>query len=78
MTMPCYIYKQQDITIDILMKIEHVVRIISANGKKSFDEGLNDFYKSKTYSSLKNTQSCLWAESAEFIADEFEREMDSN
>lgn len=64
--------------MDILMKIEHVVRIISANEKKSFDEGLNDFYKSRTYGSLKNTQSCLWAESAEFIADEFEREVNSN
>ena len=32
------------------------------------------FYKSRTYAALKNTQSGMWAESAEFIADDFERE----
>ena len=72
--MPHYIWNNQDITLDILMKIEQVVRILSEKLKKPFDEELKDFYKSRTFRTLKNTQSEMWAESAEFIADEFERE----
>ncbi len=72
--MPHYIYKNQDITIDILMKTENVVRIISEKLREPFDEVLKKFYNSKTFKSLKNTESEMWAESAEFIADEFERE----
>lgn len=72
--MPQYMFHNQDITIDILLKIEQVVRILSETFKKPFDEMLKLFYKSKTFQSLKNTQSEMWAESAEFIADEFERE----
>ena len=67
-------WNNQDITLDILMKIEQVVRILSEKFKKPFDEELKDFYKSRTFRALKNTQSEMWAESAEFIADEFERE----
>lgn len=73
--MPHYIWNNQDITLDILMKIEQVVRILSEKLKKPFDEQLKDFYKSRTFRALKNTQSEMWAESAEFIADEFEREI---
>lgn len=72
--MPKYMWNNQDITLDILMKIEQVVRILSEKLKKPFDEELRDFYKSRTFQALKNTQSEMWAESAEFIADEFERE----
>jgi hypothetical protein len=72
--MPHYIWNNQDITLDILMKIEQVVRILSEKLKKPFDEELKDFYKSRTFQALKNTQSEMWAESAEFIVDEFERE----
>ncbi|MBR1535346.1 MAG: hypothetical protein IJ630_00225 [Treponema sp.] len=73
--MPKYMWNNQDITLDILMKIEQVVRILSEKLKKPFDEELKDFYKSRTFRALKNTQSEMWAESAEFIADEFEREI---
>ena len=72
--MPKYMWNNQDITLDILMKIEQVVRILSEKLKKPFDEELKDFYKSRTFRALKNKQSEMWAESAEFIADEFERE----
>jgi len=73
--MPKYMWNNQDITLDILMKIEQVVRILSEKLKKPFDEELRLFYKSRTFRALKNTQSEMWAESAEFIADEFEREI---
>lgn len=69
--MSYYYYNNQDITIDILMKIEEVVRILSEKLKVSFDIVLGMFYKSKTFESLKNPKTEMWAESAQFIADEF-------
>ena len=38
--MPKYMWNNQDITLDILMKIEQVVRILSEKLKKPFDEEL--------------------------------------
>lgn len=69
-----YVYKGEDITIDIVMKIEKVVRIISEKDKLDFDEVYTDFSESRTYRALQNTKSLMWAESAEFIVDEYERE----
>jgi hypothetical protein len=62
----------QDITLDVLMKIEQVVRILAINNNIPFDNMLGKFYSSKTYKNLNNIQSGLWAESAEFIADDYE------
>lgn len=72
--MPKYFYKDQDITIDMLIKIEHIVRLLAAQNRIPFDDQLELFYSSRTYKALINTKSCLWAESAEYIADEYERE----
>lgn len=69
-----YIYKGEDITVDIIMKIEHVVRIIEHESKTDFDSCLYEFYKSRAYEALTKTGSLMWSESAEFIADEFFRE----
>lgn len=55
------------------MKIEEVVRLLSEKLKKPFDEVLGSFYRSRTFASLKNPKSEMWAESAQFIADEFLR-----
>ena len=76
--MPHYIYNDQDITIDILMKLEEVARILAGLLKKPFDEVLELIYSSKTFEALKNTESCMWAESSQFIADEYLREKNIN
>lgn len=73
--MPHYSFNNQDITIDILMKVEEVTRILTTFLHKPFDEVLGAFYKSKTFAALKNTDSCMWAESSQFIADEYMREI---
>lgn len=72
--MPHYSFNNQDITIDILMKMEEVTRLIAKLLKRPFDEVLGMFYASKTFAALKNTESGMWAESAQFIADDFFRE----
>lgn len=69
--MTYYKFNNQDITIDILMKIEQVVRILSENMNMPFDKMLGKFYDSRTYKNLHNIESGLWAESAEFIADDY-------
>lgn len=69
--MPKYIYNNEDITLDVIMKIENVVRLLSKQNNISFDEMLGKFYQSKTYKALANTKSCMWAESAEFIVDDY-------
>ncbi len=76
--MPHFSYNNQDITIDILMKLEEVVRILAELLNKPFDEVLGLFYLSKTFAALKNTESCMWAESSQFIADDFLRENNIN
>lgn len=71
--MPHFFYGNQDITVDVLMKIEEVVRILSERLEKTFDETLGLFYKSKTFKALKNPETEMWAESAQFIADDYFR-----
>ncbi len=74
LNMPHYFYNGKDITVDVLMKIEEVVRLLSERLSEPFDEMLFKFYKSKTCKALKNTDSCMWGESSPFIADEYLRE----
>ena len=69
-----YVYKGQDITLDIIMKIENITRIIAAKKRLDFDDCYKGFIDSRTYAALQNTNSAMWSESAEFIADEFFRE----
>jgi hypothetical protein len=68
-----YIYKKQDITTDILFKIEQIVSILAKKEKCGFDTAYQQFVNSKIYPILQNTKSLLWAESAEFIVDEYYR-----
>ncbi|MFV0342490.1 MAG: hypothetical protein ACK5JH_06295 [Anaerocolumna sp.] len=69
-----YVYKGEDITVDVVMKIEHVVRLIEERSGNQFDECLYEFYKSRVYEVLLETGSLMWSESAEFIVDEYFRE----
>lgn len=69
-----YIFNGDDITTDILFKIEHVVSILAEKEQKSFDDAYSAFISSDTYQILKRPTNLYWAESAEFIADEYYRE----
>jgi hypothetical protein len=71
-----YVYMGQDITIDVLMKIENITRLIAEKEFRNFDDCYEDFINSKTYAALQNTNSVMWAESAEFVVDEYYREKD--
>ena len=69
-----YIFKGEDITTDVLFKIEHIVNIMTEKEKISFDEAYKAFIFSNTYNILKQTENLYWAESAEFLVDEYYRE----
>ena len=69
-----YFFNGEDITIDILFKIEHIVNIITEKENISFDNAYEAFLNSNTYGIIKRTYNLYWAESAEFIVDEYYRE----
>ena len=69
-----YAYKGQDITIDMMFKIEHIVNILAERKNKDFDTVFAEFLASDTYRALQQTNNLLWTESSEFIADEYDRE----
>jgi hypothetical protein len=69
-----YIFKTEDITTDVLFKIEQIVSILAKEEHISFDAAYEAFISCDTYSILKRTNNLYWAESAEFIADEYLRE----
>jgi len=71
-----YIYKGQDITTDVLFKIEQIVSILAKKENISFDDAYENFVFSNTYNILKRTENLYWAESAEFIADEYYRDVE--
>lgn len=70
-----YLYKGENITLDILIKIEQVVRLIEKYSYRSFDDCLCDFLHSNVYDALRKPDSLMWSENAEFILDEYFREL---
>ena len=68
-----YIFKNEDITTDVLFKIEQIVSILAEKEKISFDDAYEKFIFSTTYNILQRVDNLYWAESAEFIVDEYYR-----
>ena len=69
-----YIWNGKDIIFTTMIKIEHIVRLIDQKEAKSFDEVYGDFLASNTYAILQRVDNEYWAESADFIVDEYYRE----
>jgi hypothetical protein len=64
-------YKEQDISVIILMVLERVVSLIAQQDNTSFECSYHQFLSSATYSRLLNPKTLMWSESAEFIADDY-------
>lgn len=69
-----YLFNGKDISMNIYIQIRAVVNIIMDRTKKSFIDSVSDFYNSETYKELQQTENGFWAESPDYIADEFFRE----
>jgi hypothetical protein len=73
-----YTYKDEDITLDMMFKIERIVTILTKREHKDFDSAFAEFLSSNTYRILQQTDNALWAESSEYIADEYQLEKQTN
>jgi hypothetical protein len=67
-------YNGQELSFFIVQKTERIVSIIAEKKNLDFDSAYAFFSASKIYQSLQAPASMLWAENAEFIADEYFRE----
>ena len=70
-----YVYRGKNLTTLILSKIEHVVGLIAEKTGRAFEDCYPEFISSLTYKNLLNTETLLWSESAEFITDDYFREI---
>ena len=68
------IYHDEDITVDVTLKIERVVSLIAQQRQLDFDHAYAGFVRSRTHAALQNTKTLMWAESAEFIVDSYDAE----
>ena len=66
-----YTFNGKDITMNICVQIRAVVKIIQKELNLPFEEATGLFYNSQTYKTLQNTENALWAESPEYIADQY-------
>lgn len=72
--MVCYTFNGKDISMNIFIQIRDVIKLLQKHYNIGFEEALMKFYRSNTYKTLQQTENCLWAESAEFIADRYYEE----
>lgn len=70
-----YTFNGKDITMNVCIQIRAVLDILQEQMNIDFIEAVDQFYNSKTYLTLQNTENGLWAESAEYIADRFFEEI---
>lgn len=73
--MVCYTFNGKDITMNVCIQIRDVIKIIQNYYGIDFEEAVMKFYRSETYKILRQTENCLWAESAEYIADRYFEEV---
>lgn len=72
-----YTFNGKDITMNVCIQIRAVVDIMQEQLGIDFKEAVMHFYKSQTYITLQNTENAFWAESAEYIAERYFEEMES-
>ena len=73
-----YSFNGKDITMNVCIQIRGVLKLFQQHYQISFEEAALKFYKSETYKTLQETENGLWAESAEYIADRYYEEVESN
>ena len=73
-----YSFNGKDITMNVCIQIRDVLKLLQQHYHISFEKAALKFYKSETYKTLEETENGLWAESAEYIADRYYEEVESN
>ena len=70
-----YSFNGKDITMNVCIQIRDVLKLLQDQFQIDFEEAVLRFYKSETYKTLQQTENGLWAESAEYIADQYYEEV---
>lgn len=73
-----YTFNRKDITMNVCIQIRAVVDILQEQLNISFEDAMMLFYHSETYKTLQNTENTLWAESQEYIVDQYFMETKEN
>lgn len=71
-----YFFNGKDITMNMVIQIRAILDEPQDRLDITFTEAVRRFYNSKTYVILQNTENGLWAESAQFIVDEYFEELE--
>jgi len=66
-------YRDQDITLIVVLKAEHTSRVIAERKGIEFQAAYDLFIHSDVNRVLMNPESLLWTENAEYIADMYEK-----
>ena len=70
-----YSFNGKDITMNVCIQIKDVIKILQNHFQIDSEDAVLRFYKSETYKTLQQTENGLWAESAEYIADRYYKEI---
>lgn len=73
-----YEFNGKDITMNVCIQIRVVVDVIQERLNIDFIEAVDQFYTSKTYTTLQDVKNGFWAESPEYIADRYMEERKEN
>lgn len=73
-----FTYNGKDITMNVCLSVLEVTREIAKRKSISFEDASLLFSKSKICSLLHNPETALWSESADYIADKFDGELNSS
>lgn len=73
-----YSFKGEDVTLAFIAKIADVCKIITDKTGETFKNILPEYYASKTYEVMKNTENGLWLEPAGYIANQYLNEKGFN
>lgn len=71
-----YYFNGKDITMNMVIQIRAVLDELQERLGIGFIEATDLFYHSKTYTILQNTENGLWAESPQYIADQYFEEVE--
>ena len=73
-----YVYRGQDITLDVYEKIKATVELLAEKENLPFEDAYLKFATSPVYVALQNTETVLWYESPQYLVDEYYRKATQN
>lgn len=73
-----YEFNGKNITMNVCIQIRAVIDVLQERLNIGFVEAIDQFYNSRTYTTLQDVKNGFWAESPEYIADKFMEEISAD